>query len=48
MGKRVDKVRERTRVGFKKEAAIVLTAEQARQLKTKHPLPHRASVTGCC
>jgi len=40
MGKRVDKVREQTRVGFKKEAAIVLTAEQARQLKIKHlPTP---------
>jgi integrase len=36
-GKRVDKVREQTRVGYKKEEAIVLTAEQARQLKTKHP-----------
>lgn len=36
-GKRVDNIRERTRVGYKKEAAIVLTAEQARQLKTKHP-----------
>lgn len=36
-GKRIDKVRAQTRVGYKKEEAIVLTAEQARQLKTKHP-----------
>lgn len=39
-GKRVDKAREQTRVGFKKEEAIVLTAEQARQLKTEYsPTP---------
>jgi integrase len=36
-GKRVDKVRAQTRIGHKKEEAIVLTAEQARLLKTKHP-----------
>lgn len=36
-GKRVDKTREQSRVGIKKEEAIVLTAEQARQLKTTHP-----------
>src|SRR5690606_1382364 len=36
-GKRVDEVREHTRVGHKKEEAIVLTAVQARQLKTQHP-----------
>jgi integrase len=40
-GKRVDKVREQTRVGNKKEEAIVLTAEQARQMKANHPpTPH--------
>jgi integrase len=39
-GKRVDEVREQTRVGHKKEEAIVLTAVQARQLKTQHlPTP---------
>lgn len=36
-GKRVDEVREQTRVGHKKEEAIVLTAKQARRLKTQHP-----------
>jgi integrase len=36
-GKRVDRAREQTRVGYKKEEAIVLTAEQARQLKANHP-----------
>jgi integrase len=36
-GKRVDELREQTRVGHKKEEAIVLTAVQARQLKTQHP-----------
>lgn len=36
-GKRVDAVRPRTRVGHKKEEALVLTAEQARSLKTQHP-----------
>jgi integrase len=36
-GKRVDDIRARNRVGFKKEEAIVLTAEQARLLKQKHP-----------
>jgi integrase len=36
-GKRVDEVREQVRVGHKKEEAIVLTAEKARQLKTQHP-----------
>lgn len=36
-GKRVDELREQTRMGHKKEEAIVLTAVQARQLKTQHP-----------
>ena len=36
-GKRVDEAREKTRVGNKKEEAIVLTAVQARHLKTNHP-----------
>ncbi|MBK8989090.1 MAG: site-specific integrase [Chloroflexi bacterium] len=36
-GKRVDEVREQTRVGYKKETAVVLTAQQASQLKKKHP-----------
>ena len=36
-GKRVDEVRSKTRVGIKKEEAIVLTAVQARTLKTNHP-----------
>ena len=36
-GKRVDELREQTRVGHKKEEAIVLTAVQARTLKTQHP-----------
>lgn len=36
-GKRVDKQREQKRVGYKKEEALVLTAEQARQLKIQHP-----------
>lgn len=35
--KRVDEDRSQTRVGYKKEEAIVLTAVQARQLKTQHP-----------
>lgn len=39
-GKRVDGSREKTRLGYKKEEAIVLTAAQARQLKTRHsPTP---------
>ena len=39
-GKRVDEFREQTRVGHKKEEAIVLTAVQARQLKAQHlPTP---------
>lgn len=39
-GKRVDELREQTRVGHKKEEAIVLTAVQARQLKNQHlPTP---------
>ena len=36
-GKRVDEVRKKTRIGTKKEDAIVLTAVQARQLKITHP-----------
>ncbi|MFQ5433670.1 MAG: tyrosine-type recombinase/integrase [Anaerolineae bacterium] len=36
-GKRVDEGREKSRVGNKKEEAIVLTAVQAHQLKTQHP-----------
>jgi integrase len=36
-GKRVDELREQTRVGHKKEEALVLTASQARLLKSKHP-----------
>ncbi len=36
-GKRVDAGRSKARVGNKKEEAIVLTAVQARQLKTQHP-----------
>ncbi|MCA9979103.1 MAG: site-specific integrase, partial [Anaerolineales bacterium] len=36
-GKRVDEFREQTRVGHKKEEAIVLTAVQARQMETQHP-----------
>lgn len=36
-GKRVDELLEQTRVGHKKEEAIVLTAVQARRLKTQHP-----------
>lgn len=36
-GKRIDAKRENTRVGYKKEEAIVLTAAQASLLKTKHP-----------
>jgi hypothetical protein len=47
-GKRVDNVRKQTRIGFKKEGAIVLSAVQARLLKRTHPPPLRASVTGCC
>ena len=37
-GKRVDEVRPKVRVGNKKKEAVVLTAVQARQLKTQHPL----------
>lgn len=36
-GKRVDEGREKSRVGNKKEEAVVLTAVQARQLKAEHP-----------
>lgn len=36
-GKRVDETRAKSRVGHKKPEAIVLTAEQARRLKTSHP-----------
>jgi integrase len=36
-GKRVDEVRLKVRVGNKKKKAIVLTAEQAWQVKTQHP-----------
>jgi integrase len=36
-GKRVDEKRPYTRIGHKKETAIVLTAQQARQLKYTHP-----------
>lgn len=36
-GKRVDEVRPKVRVGNKKEEAIVLTAVQARRLKSEHP-----------
>lgn len=36
-GKRLDEVREQKRVGHKKEEAIVLTAVQARRMKTQHP-----------
>jgi len=36
-GKRVNEARPRTRVGHKKEEALVLTAEQARLLKIQHP-----------
>jgi integrase len=36
-GKRVDEMRPKVRVGNKKKEAIVLTAVQARQLKTQHP-----------
>jgi integrase len=36
-GKRVDEIRPKVRVGNKKKEAIVLTAVQARQLKTEHP-----------
>lgn len=35
-GKRVDKRRSKSRVGHKKDEAIVLTSEQARLLKTRH------------
>lgn len=39
-GKRVNMKRPKTRLGYKKAEAIVLTAEQARQIKTKHsPTP---------
>ncbi len=36
-GKRVDAARNIQRLGYKKEEAIVLTAKQARRLKTEHP-----------
>lgn len=36
-GKRVDTTRDKQRIGYKKEEAIVLTAKQARRLKTEHP-----------
>ncbi len=36
-GKRIDEKRPYTRIGHKKETAIVLTAQQARQLKYTHP-----------
>ena len=36
-GKRIDKKRPFSRVGYKKEAAIVLTATQARRFKNDHP-----------
>ncbi len=36
-GKRVDDKRPKTRLGHKKEEAIVLTAQQARLLKSEHP-----------
>ena len=36
-GKRMDDVRPKSRLGIKKEEAIVLTAVQARTLKIKHP-----------
>lgn len=45
-GKRVDEVRPKSRVGLKKEEAIVLTAVQARRLKSEHPLPLRAFEIG--
>jgi integrase len=37
-GKRVDERRAKSRIGHKKEEALVLTAEQARLLKTRHAL----------
>ncbi len=46
-GKRVDEARPKTRVGNKKEEAIVLTAVQARHLKTNphhHPARHSGSI----
>ncbi|MCB0027785.1 MAG: hypothetical protein KDE28_07765 [Anaerolineales bacterium] len=36
-GKRVDEARPKVRLGHKKDEAIVLTARQARRLKTEHP-----------
>ncbi|MCB8943994.1 MAG: tyrosine-type recombinase/integrase [Ardenticatenaceae bacterium] len=36
-GKRVDGKRPKTRLGHKKEEAVVLTAQQARLLKSSHP-----------
>lgn len=36
-GKRVNTTRDKQRLGYKKEEAIVLTAKQARRLKTEHP-----------
>jgi integrase len=36
-GKRIDEKRPCTRIGHKKEEAIVLTAQQARQFKNSHP-----------
>lgn len=46
-GKRVDEARTKVRVGNKKEEAIVLTAVQARQLKTNHPPPRKAFEIDC-
>ena len=36
-GKRVNATRKKVRLGNKKETAVVLTAKQAKRLKTKHP-----------
>lgn len=36
-GKRMDGMRDQTRIGHKKAEALVLTAQQARQLKGTHP-----------
>ncbi len=36
-GKRMDGMRDQTRIGHKKAEAVVLTAQQARQLKGTHP-----------
>ncbi|MCP4415192.1 MAG: site-specific integrase [Chloroflexi bacterium] len=45
-GKRVNETREQKRVGYKKEEAIVLTAEQATLLKSTHP-PTPQGVRDC-